>query len=71
MKVAIFSGGFDSTFVLYQIARDWIADCNEKLLVISVKSDYSGKKTDREILARKNIIEYMKKEYPMINFEVV
>lgn len=55
MKVAIFSGGFDSTFVLYQIARDWIADCNEKLLVISVKSDYSGKKTDREILARKKI----------------
>ena len=80
MKVVLFSGGFDSTFVLYQIARDWIDgcnekywidDCNEKLLVVSVKSNYSGKKTDREILARKNIIDYMKKEYPMINFEVV
>ena len=68
MKICLFSGGFDSTYMLYRL----FSEGDDKVLIISAIPDkgYSGEKIDREKEARKNIIEYLSKKYPKTKYEV-
>ena len=68
MKSCLFSGGFDSTYMLYRL----FSEGDDAIMIISVvpNDEYSGKKIDREKAARKNIIEYLHKKYPDTKYEV-
>lgn len=68
MKICLFSGGFDSTYMLYRL----FSEGEDTIMIISVvpNNEYSGKKIDREKVARKNIIEYLHKKYPETKYEV-
>lgn len=68
MKICLFSGGFDSTYMLYRL----FSEGEDTIMIISVvpNNEYSGKKIDREKVARKNIIEYLHKKYPDTKYEV-
>lgn len=68
MKICLFSGGFDSTYMLYYL----FSEGDDTIMIISVvpNNEYSGKKIDREKVARKNIIEHLHKEYPDTKYEI-
>ncbi len=61
MKTVLFSGGYDSTYLLWKTLEDM--KCNEKLNVVSVEADFLGKKNDREREARNRIMTYLKAKY--------
>ena len=67
MKLFIFSGGYDSTLVLFSVFQ---SGTNEKVLITSVIPDYSFKKVEREKKAREKIIKKLAKLFPKIDYEV-
>ena len=73
LNVCVFSGGFDSALVLARTF--WRIEAgeherDERLLIVSVIPNYSGKKTNREEVARKNIIEYLSSKYRKVSYEL-
>lgn len=71
INICIFSGGFDSTLVLSQIFEKINNETpDERLLIISVIPNYSGKKKDREKTARESIIEYLSNTYDRVEYEI-
>ena len=69
-KIVLFSGGFDSTLVLYNILSE--SNENDQIYVISVKSTMIGEyKNNREERARKIILDYLKSEFYMIKIHSI
>ena len=68
MKICLFSGGFDSTYMLQRL----FGKGDDTILIISVvpNNEYSGEKIDREKEARKNIIDHLSKKYPDVKYKV-
>ena len=67
IKVVLFSGGFDSTYMLHDICRH--SDPNTKIQIISITATFLHReKESREIEARKRILNYMKAKYYNLEF---
>lgn len=70
MKNAIyilFSGGFDSTYLISKILKEKIIDKEIDIYLISVKSDFLGNKKIREEKSRKELLLYWKNKYNNYN----
>lgn len=62
----IFSGGFDSTLMLLQIIEENLKNLrnkSDKLFIVTFTGCQGKVKSDKEIQARKLILEYIKKKY--------